>query len=150
MRIVAVFDVDPDICKEVSGCEELGDAIRSEMGWTRDSGIFLRDWCFEDTDKLDELAFLAGVRKSLAENGHDPSDAEVLLKKYRMAVKESGTWMMPAEAAGALCDLLSDGLAPKALLRKSGKKYLGALEAQAEDGVFNAILSAQEEGENVL
>lgn len=50
-KILAEINVDEEKIKEVSENECLEDAIRGELGWLEDSGMYVKNWNFEELSK---------------------------------------------------------------------------------------------------
>ena len=44
IKIIATFNAFPDAIKEVAEIEDLHEAIRREMAWVEDSGIYMTEF----------------------------------------------------------------------------------------------------------
>ncbi len=139
MKVIVVLDVDENTCKAVAETDNINDAVSGELGWLHDSGMTVERWVPEqDGAGVDDIAFLASVRTTLAQYGQEACDAEPLLRKLRAAIKNYGTWVMIAEAAGAVSDLLKKRSA-KSLLALTDEEFIGEVQDVAEESVRNAM-----------
>jgi hypothetical protein len=43
-KVLMLLDVEEDLMKEQSGQDNLSDALNTEMGFVKESGIFVLDW----------------------------------------------------------------------------------------------------------
>jgi hypothetical protein len=52
MRVILIAEIDEDKILSLTGYSTLEDAIKSEMGWVEESGIFLNKIIMPDQDVL--------------------------------------------------------------------------------------------------
>ena len=64
-NIMVFLDVDEECVKKCSECDNLSDAINSELGWLKDSGISVSSWTYV-SDKM--ANFLKGYDGSESKN----------------------------------------------------------------------------------
>lgn len=50
-QILVTLNVDEEAIQNASGCDCLEDAVSQELGWLHDSGMFVENWCFVNSEK---------------------------------------------------------------------------------------------------